>query len=162
MPDEVRAFCLPLMWGGCRISEALAVTPPAIDWEAGTISFFALKRRSTVIVRQVPLRAEVLADLANVFDLSIRERYSSSSAPLLELEPHHRKAPHEGGNRARRNFWISGNAQGLAACLWRSRVPIRPPAHRATIARPRVTSHDRNLWECQWARGTAVRTANLG
>jgi integrase/recombinase XerD len=74
MPAEPRVFCLLLMWSGCRISEALAVTPVAIDREAGTVAFITLKRRGTSVVRQVPIPAVLIDDLTNVFDLAQRER----------------------------------------------------------------------------------------
>jgi integrase/recombinase XerD len=83
MPAEVRAFCLLLMWSGCRISEALAVTPLAVDQETGTIALRTLKRRKSVIIRQVPLPMEVLADLAEVFNLSNRERHADGAEALL-------------------------------------------------------------------------------
>jgi integrase/recombinase XerD len=75
MPSEVRVFCLLLMWSGCRISEALALTPSAIDREAGNVSFLTLKRRKRVVVRQVPLPAEFVADLSYVFDLASHDRH---------------------------------------------------------------------------------------
>jgi integrase/recombinase XerD len=73
MPPERRVFCLLLMWSGCRISEALAVTPMAIDRDAGTIAFITLKRRKAAIVRQVPVPATLIEDLTIVFDLDRRE-----------------------------------------------------------------------------------------
>jgi integrase/recombinase XerD len=73
MPPEPRTFCLLLMWSGCRISEALAVTPTAIDREAGTIAFVTLKRRRSSVVRQVPIPVPLITDLTNVFDLAKRE-----------------------------------------------------------------------------------------
>jgi integrase/recombinase XerD len=73
MPPEPRAFCLLLMWSGCRISEALAVTPTAIDREAGTIAFVTLKRRQAFVIRQVPIPAPLIADLTKVFGLAQRE-----------------------------------------------------------------------------------------
>lgn len=74
LPPEPRLFCLLLMWSGCRISEALAVTPLAIDREAGTIAFITLKRRKTAIVRQVPIPAPLIDGLTAAFDLMQRER----------------------------------------------------------------------------------------
>lgn len=73
MPPEHRLFCLLLMWSGCRISEALAVTPMAIDREAGTIAFITLKRRRAAIVRQVPVPAALIDNMNTVFDLNARE-----------------------------------------------------------------------------------------
>jgi integrase/recombinase XerD len=74
LPPEPRAFCLLLMWSGCRISEGLAVTPLAFDREAGTVAFITLKRRKTSIVRQVPIPAALIDELTKVFDLQRRER----------------------------------------------------------------------------------------
>lgn len=73
LPPEPRAFCLLLMWSGCRISEALAVTPVAIDREAGTVSFITLKRRRIAVIRQVPIPAVLIDDLTNAFNLALRE-----------------------------------------------------------------------------------------
>jgi integrase len=74
LAPEPRAFCLLLMWSGCRISEGLAVTPLAIDREAGTVALITLKRRSTRIVRQVPIPAALINDLTKVFNLIDREQ----------------------------------------------------------------------------------------
>jgi integrase len=74
MAPEPRVLCLLLMWSGCRISEALAVTPVAIDREAGTVAFITLKRRGTSVVRQVPIPAMLIDELTDVFDLAQRER----------------------------------------------------------------------------------------
>ncbi len=40
---ETRTFCYALAYSGCRISEALALTPEAIDLGAGTIVFETLE-----------------------------------------------------------------------------------------------------------------------
>jgi integrase/recombinase XerD len=77
MTPEPRVFCLLLMWSGCRISEALALTPVAIDREAGTVAFITLKRRRTSVVRQVPIPAALINDLTNVFKLAQREQDGS-------------------------------------------------------------------------------------
>jgi integrase/recombinase XerD len=73
MPPAHRLFCLVLMWSGCRISEALSVSPVAIDREAATIAFVTLKRRKAAVVRQVPIPAELVQALTEVFDLANRE-----------------------------------------------------------------------------------------
>jgi integrase/recombinase XerD len=74
LPPEPRAFCLLLMWSGCRISEGLGVTPLAIDREAGTVAFMTLKRRKTSIVRQVPIPAALIEELTKAFNLQDREQ----------------------------------------------------------------------------------------
>lgn len=71
---EIRTFCLVLMWSGCRVSEALALTPLSIDLETKTVSIVSLKKRRSGAVRQVPLPSQVLAELERVFDLARRQR----------------------------------------------------------------------------------------
>jgi len=74
MPPSVREFCLLIMWSGCRISEALAVTAAAVDYEAGTVSLLTLKRRRARVVRQVPLPPSFMSDLSAAFGLPERAR----------------------------------------------------------------------------------------
>lgn len=68
IPDNIRTFCLLLLWSGCRISEALAVTPSAINCEAGTVALITLKRRR-LFIREVPLPPLVISELRRTFDL---------------------------------------------------------------------------------------------
>ena len=51
---EVRTLCLVLAHTGCRLSEALALTPESIDLSQGVIVFQTLKQRGTVRFRSVP------------------------------------------------------------------------------------------------------------
>lgn len=61
---EVRTFCHLLLFTGCRISEALEVTPERFDWPAQTVMFRNLKKHSEKpSYRAVPLPAEFLDDL---------------------------------------------------------------------------------------------------
>lgn len=41
----VRTLCETLHYTGCRLSEALALTPRRIDFSAGTVTFETLKKR---------------------------------------------------------------------------------------------------------------------
>lgn len=68
-PARVRLFCLMLRWSGARISEALALTPAAIDIENGVVAIETLKRRRRGVVRQVPLPPSVINDLEREFGL---------------------------------------------------------------------------------------------
>jgi integrase/recombinase XerD len=74
MPHEVRLFCLVLLWSGCRISEALAITPMAIDREAKVIALVTLKRRRRHVIRQIPMPPELISELAKTFNLPEREK----------------------------------------------------------------------------------------
>lgn len=82
-PPTVRLFCLMLLWTGCRISEALAITALSIDRENGTVALLTLKRRKDRVVRQVPLPPYFIEDLDRMFDLSTRERDIRLSAQRL-------------------------------------------------------------------------------
>ena len=70
---EVGALCLTIAYTGCRISEALALAPASIDAESGFVAIRSLKKRKkTIVVREVP----VPADLLNILtaDIFRRER----------------------------------------------------------------------------------------
>lgn len=55
-------FCRLLAFTGCRISEALSVTPLHLDAETGRVTFRTLKRRA-VVFRTVPVPPEFMAAL---------------------------------------------------------------------------------------------------
>ena len=65
-PDaRLRALCLVLAYSGCRISEALALTPAGFDPHEHFVVLRSLKKRGRMVLREVPLPdwlvAEVLA-----------------------------------------------------------------------------------------------------
>lgn len=72
---EVMTLCLTLAYTGCRISEALALTVASIEPGAGFIAIRSLKRRSqTVIVREVPVPADLIQSIARVHHLDAANR----------------------------------------------------------------------------------------
>ncbi|MEM9128569.1 MAG: tyrosine-type recombinase/integrase [Pseudomonadota bacterium] len=54
-PRQVRTFCTVLHDTGCRISEALALTPMRIDLNGQAIVFESLKKRRNGVYRAVPV-----------------------------------------------------------------------------------------------------------
>ena len=50
-----RSFCLTLLFTGCRISEALALTPASVDVTEGTLIVRTLKQRDAVRFRHIPI-----------------------------------------------------------------------------------------------------------
>ena len=53
---DLRTLCLTLAYTGCRISEALAITPAVIEREAGFIAIRSLKKRKrAIVIREVPV-----------------------------------------------------------------------------------------------------------
>jgi integrase len=59
----VRTFCTVLAFTGCRVSEALALTPERIDFSGRTVIFETLKKRRTGVFRAVPVPPDLLDSL---------------------------------------------------------------------------------------------------
>jgi integrase/recombinase XerD len=74
LPPAERLFCRVLAFSGARISEVLALTPPAIDIGTGVVGIRTLKRRKRGVVRQVPLPPDLLGDLDGFFGLTEMQR----------------------------------------------------------------------------------------
>lgn len=68
---ELRTLCLTLAYTGCRVSEALALTPASLDRTEGFIAIRCLKKRSHApVIRQVPVPGELLALLEHTHELT--------------------------------------------------------------------------------------------
>jgi len=83
----VRTFCLVLAYTGCRISEALALTPESIDFAGGAIVFETLKKRRSGVYRAVPVPEDVLDALDMVHGLQgagKREKKAIAGKPLWD------------------------------------------------------------------------------
>lgn len=65
LAPHLRALCYVLAYTGCRISEALRLSPRSLDAEGGALIFFTLKRRRAAY-RAVPIPAELAAMLASL------------------------------------------------------------------------------------------------
>ena len=59
-PREARTFCLVLVYTGCRISEALALTPRSFDFSGRAIVLETLKKRRAGVYRTVPMPQNAL------------------------------------------------------------------------------------------------------
>ena len=53
---SVRTLCMTLVYAGCRLSEALALTADRVDLAAGVLVFESLKKRRRGVFRTVPPR----------------------------------------------------------------------------------------------------------
>ncbi len=79
---ELRTLCLTLVYSGCRISEALALTCASIETEAGFIALRSLKKRSSaIVVREVP----VPSNLLNALEQAHRVAFGYPGAKLWTL-----------------------------------------------------------------------------
>ncbi len=81
---EVRSFCEILAFTGCRISEALALTPSAVDLSAKTITFKTLKQRGRLTFRSVPVPDELIntLDLAHGIRKASRRKGRGVEQPI--------------------------------------------------------------------------------
>lgn len=61
-----RAFCLILYYTGCRISEALSLSPSSLDVSEKNVIFETLKRRKKGIFRSVPIPNDFLRLLQSI------------------------------------------------------------------------------------------------
>ncbi len=69
-PREIRTFCFALHYTGCRISEALSLTPKLVDLSEKALIFKTLKKRGKVIHRAVPIPEEALDTIDMVHGLT--------------------------------------------------------------------------------------------
>jgi integrase/recombinase XerD len=82
---EVRTFCLVLVYTGCRISEALALTPRSFDFSGRAIVFETLKKRRAGVYRAVPMPQDTLDTIDMVHGLQEggkRKRKGRAETPL--------------------------------------------------------------------------------
>lgn len=62
---ELRAFCHLRTWTGCRLSEALALSPADLD-PSGSVAVRSLKKRGRTLVREVPVPDQVVRQLGQL------------------------------------------------------------------------------------------------
>jgi integrase/recombinase XerD len=129
-PREVRTLCCVLHHTGCRISEALALTPQRIDLSEKVIVFESLKKRRRGVYRIVP----VPPDLLDILDMvhGIRQVQKKGNARLAEpLWPISRmqayrqvmgviraaglaKGPHSSPKGLRHGFGVAAVSKGIS------------------------------------------------
>ncbi len=80
---EVRTFCMTLAYTGCRISEALELTPEHIDLSAKAVRFRTLKQRGKAVYRAVPVPDEYMDAMKLVHTIQKRQRLKTGKTALL-------------------------------------------------------------------------------
>jgi len=79
-PPKTRLFAETLHYTGCRLSEALALTPERVDLSEGRIIFNSLKKRRDDVYRSVPVPEDYLTRL-EAKRRSDRRRKPNASGP---------------------------------------------------------------------------------
>lgn len=80
---ELRTFALVLAYTGCRISEALELTPERIDLSEKVIRFRTLKRRNDDVFRSVPVPDDLIDTLEIVHGIRKAMRGRGGQRELL-------------------------------------------------------------------------------
>jgi integrase/recombinase XerD len=71
---QKRTFCETLFFTGCRLSEALELTPKRVEIKAGQVILRSLKKRRDDVFRVVPVPAEYLDTLDMVHGIKQARR----------------------------------------------------------------------------------------
>ncbi len=81
--DLQRTFCLVLIYTGCRISEALALSAANIQVQAGIITFRSLKKRNQGVFREIPVPQPFMRELEVALDITSRQRDVTTATDRL-------------------------------------------------------------------------------
>lgn len=81
--NPTKTLCLTLAYTGCRISEALELTPMSVQLDAGIIAIRCLKKRNQRVIREVPVPADFLKILNRVHNLKGQQKTSEKPPPRL-------------------------------------------------------------------------------
>ena len=67
---RTQALCMVLVYSGCRLSEALALSPISVQASTKVLSVKSLKKRKQIIIREVPIPDILIQRLDQVFGLT--------------------------------------------------------------------------------------------
>ena len=70
-PPLQRTLCLSLVYTGCRISEALSLTPSSVQLDSGLITFRTSKQRGKQLMREVPIPPTLTKQLNHWHEISV-------------------------------------------------------------------------------------------
>lgn len=88
---QIKALCHVLVHTGCRISEALSITPRLVDLSDKTLRFRTLKqRKKEPVYRSVPVPTDLLEMLENVYGIQEIQRKGAKKEMDAHLFPWHR------------------------------------------------------------------------
>ena len=82
-PPRTRLFAETLHYTGCRLSEALALTPDRVDLAEGRIILNSLKKRRDDVYRSIPVPSEYLTRLDLTFGLRQAQKRQKARAERL-------------------------------------------------------------------------------
>lgn len=157
---DLRTLCLFLAHIGCRVSEALAMTPRAVEFESGFVALRSLKKRKlAATIREVPAPPELLDELRKTqccdqvdADHRIWPMSRSQAWRLIKM------VMKSAGIRR----WPASQPERTAPRFRRSCDPFRRPTQsRATLVGPCAHGNDRHLPSSHGRRRTPDRGAHV-
>ncbi|PCJ62748.1 MAG: integrase [Bacteroidetes bacterium] len=87
---HIRTFCETLVYSGCRISEALELTPKSIDLGSNAIIVRSLKKRREGVYRIIPMPSGYLDTLNIAHDIrEAQKRPKTANVPLWSWSRQH-------------------------------------------------------------------------
>ena len=66
VPEHMRTFCLTLLYTGCRLSEARALTTSSLQEGDNLLAFRSLKKRGQHHIREIPIPVSLVQSLARL------------------------------------------------------------------------------------------------
>ena len=161
---EVRTFCETLHYTGCRLSEALEITPRRIELASGQITLRSLKKRRSDVFRAVPVPPEFLDTLAAVHRLrEALTRKKAKDAPLwgwtrghawkivkdVMIEAGIADGPHRTAKGLRHGYGINAITKGVPLnmlCKWMGHADIKTTAIYANAVGPEEQDIAARMW----------------
>jgi hypothetical protein len=105
----------------------------------------SLKRRRPGVVRQVPLRSNLLGQLDADSTCAVHSATLTGEREDLDIEPRYGMAPRQGDHGCRWDLLYTSYAQGFTTRLRRQGVSIkRTTAPDPALARPRLAENNRH------------------
>ncbi len=125
MEKDVYTFCWVLKETGCRLSEALELTVDRIDFDAGVVVLWTLKKRGKGSHRAVPVPQRLLDELDKAHDARARQRAGEEARlwPWCRMTGYRRikevmeraglKGPHATPKGLRHGFGVAALERGV-------------------------------------------------
>lgn len=156
-PIETQLFCRVLAETGCRLSEALQLTPERVDTSAGLIIFESLKKRRRGVYRAVPVRRNLIdalnklgtANDAAIWRWSRMTAYRHVQRVMAQAEI---QGPHANARGLRHSFAIAALEAGVPLNLvqkWLGHADLSTTAIYADALGVEERAIAQRLWEME-------------
>lgn len=160
---HVRTLCCTLIYTGCRLSEALSLTPASVQTSPPLVSICTLKRRQKSVVREVPVPHSFLVELDKVhhiasahadpieisrplWEMSRTTAWRKIKALMIAADVHGAQATAKG---LRHGYGVHGTCMGVQLQMlqkWMGHAKIETTAIYANAAGPEEQQIAGRMW----------------